>query len=660
MKTINKLNKFLVLFALFLFLRDNTYSQYYGWSPVGSLTSGYGTNGYINAITNYNGNLIVAGLFTQVGNMSASNIALWNGFMWQALGPGLNGEVYALAVYNNQLYAGGYFTQSGSTVVNRIARWNGFTWSPVGSGMNDEVDALALYNSMLIMGGKFSNISQNICAWDGSNWYTLGSGVNDDVLALTVYNGELVAGGRFTLAGGNAASMIAKWNGSSWISLSNNTDERIHALGVYNSNLIAGGRFTTIGGVSANYIAQYNGTSWSSVGGGVDDRVFSLAVYRGELIAGGQFKYAGNSGLYVDRITKWNGSSWSRMITGMNEKVLALWVQDTSLYAGGEFITAGGKVVYKAARWSNQVTFSVEGEARFADNNQPISAGKVKGLRLDLNSRELIVVDTGTISNGYYRLNQVPRDSTFIILFPSDEFEDFVPTYYPSTTNWTNAVRVYPQSNLTGITVLVYRIIPPGPQVPFNVSVGGYVYLNYMPPLISSQPFPFKSGSIVYAKQGNNYVKFAVSSETEQYTMLSLPPGLYDVYVNRAGYTSAFASVNVSSFNIDTLNFTLDTTSLIGIKNINSEVPKSFELKQNYPNPFNPVTRIQFSIASGGFVRLSVFNILGQDVEILVNKSLKAGKYEVSFNAFELPSGVYFYKLVTGDFSQTKKMVLIK
>lgn len=98
----------------------------------------------------------------------------------------------------------------------------------------------------------------------------------------------------------------------------------------------------------------------------------------------------------------------------------------------------------------------------------------------------------------------------------------------------------------------------------------------------------------------------------------------------------------------------------IGIQPISTEVPKRFELKQNYPNPFNPVTNIEFSIVESAFVNLVIFNALGQQVTTLVNQDLKAGSYKYDFNASNLPSGTYYYRLTSGDFTQTNKMILVK
>jgi len=85
-----------------------------------------------------------------------------------------------------------------------------------------------------------------------------------------------------------------------------------------------------------------------------------------------------------------------------------------------------------------------------------------------------------------------------------------------------------------------------------------------------------------------------------------------------------------------------------------------FKLGQNYPNPFNPSTRISYSVPSASFVNLKVYDILGNEVVVLVNEEKQAGSYEIDFNAAELTGGVYFYQLTTNSFVDTKKMILMK
>jgi glucose/arabinose dehydrogenase len=88
--------------------------------------------------------------------------------------------------------------------------------------------------------------------------------------------------------------------------------------------------------------------------------------------------------------------------------------------------------------------------------------------------------------------------------------------------------------------------------------------------------------------------------------------------------------------------------------------PLTFSLQQNYPNPFNPSTLIKYSVTENGLVKLSVYNLIGEEISILVNKEVDAGFYEVSFDADNLPSGTYFYRLQAGNTVQLKKMILLR
>jgi subtilisin family serine protease len=88
--------------------------------------------------------------------------------------------------------------------------------------------------------------------------------------------------------------------------------------------------------------------------------------------------------------------------------------------------------------------------------------------------------------------------------------------------------------------------------------------------------------------------------------------------------------------------------------------PNAYILEQNYPNPFNPYTIIRFFVPQEGFVSLEVFNILGEEIQVLVSGVKIAGIHEVRFDGSELPSGVYYYKISAGSFLETKKMVLVK
>ncbi len=123
-----------------------------------------------------------------------------------------------------------------------------------------------------------------------------------------------------------------------------------------------------------------------------------------------------------------------------------------------------------------------------------------------------------------------------------------------------------------------------------------------------------------------------------------------NVYVTGSSYISGTADDYT----------TIKYSQLVGIKQITGNIPDKFLLYQNYPNPFNPTTKIHFDIPKSNIVKLAIFDVLGRETATLINELLKSGSYDVGWNGSDYPSGIYFYKLTSGDYSETMKMVLIK
>jgi hypothetical protein len=104
----------------------------------------------------------------------------------------------------------------------------------------------------------------------------------------------------------------------------------------------------------------------------------------------------------------------------------------------------------------------------------------------------------------------------------------------------------------------------------------------------------------------------------------------------------------------------IDLSNVSGVITRDNQTPVQFELYQNYPNPFNLSTTIKFSLIKEGKVTLRVFDVIGREVKILLNEEKPAGETTIVFNAKNLVSGMYFYTIQSGDFRQTKKMILLK
>ncbi len=147
-------------------------------------------------------------------------------------------------------------------------------------------------------------------------------------------------------------------------------------------------------------------------------------------------------------------------------------------------------------------------------------------------------------------------------------------------------------------------------------------------------------------------------SEVNQGSLKPSPRwGHIAVYIPSQDRMIIFGGEGTASYN-DTWAFT--DISAIGVKPISTKTPESFSLSQNYPNPFNPFTKIDFELPVKSFVELVVYNSLGQTIAQLVNEQLKQGTYTVDWNASGSPSGIYFYRITAGDYTETKKMILVK
>jgi len=125
---------------------------------------------------------------------------------------------------------------------------------------------------------------------------------------------------------------------------------------------------------------------------------------------------------------------------------------------------------------------------------------------------------------------------------------------------------------------------------------------------------------------------------------------------------SNYNGTPLGTVGFDTVSYPVPGASciLVGIQQSVNEVPGVYSLEQNYPNPFNPATTIKFSIPKGSFVEIKLYDILGKEIQNILSEPLEAGKHSVDFNARALPSGIYFYKITAGDFTDTKKMILAK
>ena len=145
-----------------------------------------------------------------------------------------------------------------------------------------------------------------------------------------------------------------------------------------------------------------------------------------------------------------------------------------------------------------------------------------------------------------------------------------------------------------------------------------------------------------------NVVSAINSTSSNPFTLTAPSAGTYTV---NAGYKNPTKKWGNTSA---VINVTGIDEDLIGL------TPETFQLYSNYPNPFNPSTKIRYAIAKSAFTTLKVYSLLGQEIATLINEEKAPGVYEVNFDGLSLTSGTYLYKLQAGEFSETRKMILLK
>jgi hypothetical protein len=166
----------------------------------------------------------------------------------------------------------------------------------------------------------------------------------------------------------------------------------------------------------------------------------------------------------------------------------------------------------------------------------------------------------------------------------------------------------------------------------------------------------------------------SVVEKTNDYIVVSQPQFQINnstVILNSEYHLAEYNSINVgdnvtvwgqksASGNLTALQIQSQSNSVTNVNENNSETVTKYSLSQNYPNPFNPSTTIRFTLPKHSFVSLKVYNIIGQQVANLVNGNMEAGTYNINFDASNLPSGVYLYRIRANNFTQVHKMLLVK
>ena len=381
-----------------------------------------------------------------------------------------------------------------------------------------------------------------------------------------------------------------------WVQLQQIGNGDIRAFAVNGNNIFAG---ISNAGV---YISTNNGTNWTQTALN-NQQIASLAVLNNHIFAGSMTQ------VYVSTN---NGTSWTQ--TSLNQNAYSLLVSGNNIFAGsylGVYLSTDNGTSWTQTSLNNEQVWAL---AILGSN---IFAGTGNGVYLSTNNG--MNWTQTTLNNEDIRSFAVNGN---IILAGSQG-----PTYgvYVSTDNGTSWTHTPLNSNIGSMTTSGNNIFAGTANYPAGT---GGIWLTTN----NGANWTLKNEGFVITQNGYSNVNSLLT--TGNYIFA----GTWGNSVWRRGLSDI----------------------LTGVQNISTEIPQNFKLEQNYPNPFNPTTNIRYNLARNGFVKIVVFDALGREIETLVNEKQMAGTYEAKFNASQYSSGVYFYKLITDGFIETKRMVLLK
>ena len=258
-----------------------------------------------------------------------------------------------------------------------------------------------------------------------------------------------------------------------------------------------------------------------------------------------------------------------------------------------------------------------------------------------------------TNDNGEYNFEGLSAGDYIFFVIPD---AGYLPTFYKAdgttTLKWREAdvVTLEDGADLTNINFNLEAV--PEEAANAYAEIRGQVLDENGAPVVDAYVYVYNSNKEV--------VSYSFTDNNGQYNVSGITPGVYSVGVNEYGLEEGESdNVVAGTEQPGTADFTLaNSEDVTGVET--NSVPQTFSLDQNYPKPFNPATTISFSIAEKGKVQLKVYDLIGQEIKTLVNGELNAGVYKLTFDASNLPSGIYIYEIRTNKFLESRKMMLLK
>jgi photosystem II stability/assembly factor-like uncharacterized protein len=564
-----------------------------------NISSGVLQGAWVNSFVIDNNNIFVAangGIFLSTNN----------GVDWSTVFK-VSTDYYIRTLAINHTLTGTYIFAGTDYSGIYLSTNNGSSWTPVNSGLFGGVDVGVISFAISQDGSKiFAGTSHGVyfSTDNGSNWNADVEGLPSAFVRYLAIDGSDIYAS-FTY-GGVYHSTI---DGSSW-TVMNSGMPPVHlntfSLAMFGSDIIVGTDYMGV------FSSADKGKSWMNYDSGLPFGfdIVSLAVkptVTGYKIFAGTGGAAGGKGIYLSSN---NGLNWKAVTSDLNfAQIYCLTVQDSSIYAG----TDKGILLSKndGTDWVNISS---------QNSNQDIHCLFTSGSTIYAGTDIGIVIST---DNGK---NWIVSDSGFT---------------YPKIVN---AILVRGTSIYAGTTSGVY--------VSYN---NGGNWISFNTGLTDKNIHLLATDGLnVIAAGYNSGTLFLLPANGQRWSTIVMENPIFSMN------TLILNDSNVYIGYKDGVYYSPLSEIQTAVKSRTDIVPATYSLQQNYPNPFNPTTTINYSVPKSGLVKIKVYDLLGREVASLVNENKPVGNYSIEFNAGKLTSGIYFYRMESGSFSHTKKLLLVK
>ncbi|MDR3668355.1 MAG: YCF48-related protein [Ignavibacteriaceae bacterium] len=579
------------------------------------------------------------------------------GYSWQGSSP-TNSNFLKMKVYNHEIYlAGDYDTLYKSTDL-------GTTWSKTVFSsplqyvwLKGLIYGIDKFGSTIVLSGQYGSIYKSTD--NGITWTFLNRNISYAAFIYSIYvenaNGKIIAQGDDV--GYPDEIIISKNGGKDWVQSSFIAKQTVHRMKMFdnlNGYFIGDNGF--FGKTKDGAITVDTGSVWIGSQMELDNLEFRNSQL-GWVVGG--IPFAGAAAFIAK--TSDGGTTWvNQTPTGLlNGLTSVAFVDDQIGYTGG---------------YSGNFLKTTNGGTNWVSQSVPIPLG---ASILNVKAIDKSTVYINTENNLFRTLDggttwqEIILPTKISYMFGMqwlDYYNGIVCGTLGAILKTTDAGNSWTLMNTGGWTAYGITMLSPDT---FYVGGGNGQVFRYA----KSSPTPVELSSFMANTNGNNIsITWSTASEKNNYGFElergnNLNSFRQILFIKGSGTYTGKSSYSFLDKDLmpGTYYYRLKQTDLNGSFKyyyLGSEIqignPVSYELSQNYPNPFNPSTLIKYAIPNDGMVTLKVYDISGKEVAVLVNEDQKAGNYSVDFDAHHLSSGIYFYKIESGNYNSTKKLVLIK